>query len=75
MHFLELNRFCVVIEMANCAALHKVVSDFAVDSHPVHELDSIYRPQPILHSLVCLLDKDTTVLSTHSYELKPENLV
>jgi hypothetical protein len=60
---------------ANCAILHKVVSDFVVDSHPVHEHDDIYRPHPVLHPLLYLLDKDPTVLSTCLCELKPENFV
>jgi hypothetical protein len=69
------NHFCIMIEMANCAALHKVMSDFAVDSHPVHELDSIYRPRPILRSLLCLLEHGTTVVSIYSSESKSDSFV
>jgi len=38
----ELNRFYIMTEMENYAVLHKFMSDFAVDGHPVHGFDSIY---------------------------------
>jgi hypothetical protein len=71
----ELNNFCIMTDMANYAALNKIMSDFAVDSHPVPELDLMYQPHAVLFLLVFLSKEDTAASSTYPYKLKQGKLV
>lgn len=71
----ELNNFCIMTDMANYAALDKIMSDFAVDSHPVPELDLMYQPHAVLLLLISLSGEDTAASSTYPYKLKQRKLV